>query len=98
MVFKMNSKKIKFSLIFLSVFVTIFFAGCSNQGIQFNRESAFDKFKSTFGQEEKKNTKKIYRSKGGVIIFKDETTHNTTNSNIRFGPSEIKFDMPLKFK
>ena len=44
-----------------------------------------------------KNENKVYRHSSGMVIYKDSSSQ-TDNSNMRFGPSDIQFDLPIRIK
>ena len=64
--------------------------GCKHDSIKFYRESAagnlINKFKTNNTQ-----TKKT----PGMIILKDESSNS---GGVNFGPGDINFDMPVRFK
>ena len=66
-----------------------FLFGCKHDSIKFYRESAAANVLNKFGPQ--KSQAKV---KFGVIILKDEANE----SNINFGPRDINFDMPVRFK
>ena len=80
--------------IFVCVIIGIALGGCSNRKIEFNRESAFQKALSGTGFPIKKE--KVKKSKG-IYIYSYGTEENNNNTN-NFGPSDINFDLPIKFK
>ena len=86
----MSKKKISLILITVAVFSSIFLFGCKVEKIQFNRESAaqslMNKFSNTSSTQVRKSS--------GMIILKDESKDNF---NIRFGPTDLNFDLPSKF-
>ena len=88
----MNKKVHAFIVAFVVVIFSVFLFGCKHETIKFYRESAattlIDKFKGEEASSKKSNS--------GVIILKDENYQN--NNNINFGPRDINFDMPVRFK
>ena len=74
-----------------AIFSSIFLFGCTNNNkIQFYRESKASALMNKFAPQQK--AKPAVRS--GIIILRDETD----NSTINFGPRDINFDLPVKFK
>ena len=85
----MNKKKLSLILIFTAVFSSFFLFGCKVEKIQFYRESQAQNLIDKF-----QNKKPQVKKSSGMIILKDEPNDNF---NIRFGPSDINFDLPAKF-
>ena len=67
----------------------VFLFGCKHETIKFYRESAATTVINRFAPQKQKA-----KVNAGVIILKDETNE----SNINFGPRDINFDMPVRFK
>ena len=82
-------KKRYVSLFVLIILTSLLLFGCKHEAIKFYRESAASSMIDKFAPK-KQNAK----PNSGMIILKDETSE----SNINFGPSDINFDMPVKFK
>ena len=78
-----------FILIILIILISLFLFGCKHETIKFYRESAASSMVNKFAPK-KQNAK----PNSGIIILKDETSE----SNINFGPRDINFDMPVRFK
>ena len=85
----MNKKII--GIILLSFFICGVFCGCAHDKIKFYRESKFDSMMQR--NHIKQEPAKVNSS--GMLILKDESSYG---SNIKFGPSDINFDLPSKFK
>ena len=78
----------------LMIFAATFFLfGCQHDRIQFYRESKVTSVIKQISGEEKKPTVK---KSSGVIIYKD--TSNSSATPINFGPRDLIFDLPSKFK
>ena len=86
-------KKSVLSLFFILIVfcASLFLFGCQNQKIEFNRESAV-----TSLIKKTNNPKTQVKSSSGIIILRDE--EQTPSININFGPRDINFDMPARFK
>jgi len=85
-------KKITLGLFLMIVCLgtSFFLIGCQNQKIIFNRESQAAQIIQKFTNKDDQ----VKRS-SGVIILKDD---DNKENNIHFGPKDIVFDMPIKFK
>lgn len=85
-------KKIALGLFLFAIIIgtSLFLLGCNNQKIIFNRESQAGNLLNKFSQK-----KQQVNTNSGVIILKDDENKNET---IKFGPSDINFDMPIRFK
>ena len=85
-----------FVLICLCVIASCFFLGCKNDTIKFQRNSSVSEFMQNIGIEQKADIKKS----SGIVIYKDESKPeqqiNAPTTN--FGPRDINFDMPIRFK
>ena len=90
----MKKNKIKIAIFILCVCTSFVLIGCKQQTIKFHRESKFSELMNKFGNEE--NKKKVLKKSSGVIIYKDNS--NNTSGGVNFGPGEINFDLPIKFK
>ena len=88
-------KNRSFSVIFLFfIFVaSVFLFGCSHEKIKFYRESAASSLMNKFGNQ---NEKIKPMTSSGVIIL--NTKKPDYKININFGPRDINFDMPTRFK
>ncbi len=86
----------RFIFIFFCVLITCGLSGCTKQTIEFYRESqASSLFKNSDNEASKDNLKKS----SGVIIYKYNTQKKGQNfKTIDFGPKDINFDLPVKFK
>lgn len=87
----MNKKVLSISLLLFTLSTSLFLFGCQNSQIKFNRESAASGLLNKFNASDKPQIKGH-----GIIILRDESSNS--NNNINFGPSDINFDMPAKFK
>lgn len=87
----MNKKVLSISLLLFTLSTSLFLLGCQNSQIKFNRESAASSLLNKFSTNEKPQVKGH-----GIIILRDESS--SLNNNINFGPRDINFDMPAKFK
>ena len=83
-------KKRYIASIFLSLlfFASMFLFGCKHDTIKFYRESAASKLLNPTASKPKANVN------SGIIILRDESTQETIN----FGPRDINFDLPVRFK
>ena len=86
----MNKKTLSVILIMVAVFLSVFLFGCKNNQIKFYRESQAESIINKFSQ----NKAHVNKS-SGMIILRDESNNN---SNIKFGPSDLNFDLPVKIK
>ena len=87
-------KKRVYAFIFISLIILsgILFSACKHDKIKFYRESRVDSMMKSFGVQ-KASPVKVNSS--GVIILRDESSNK---SSINFGPGDINFDLPVKFK
>lgn len=85
-------KKNTLRLFLFAIFVCtgVFLSGCNNQKIIFNRESQAGNLINKFS-----NRKEVPKTNSGIIILKDD---EKKQENIKFGPSDINFDILIKFK
>jgi len=86
-------KKITLGLLFvcLCVSTSLLLIGCKTEKIMFNRESQASKIIQKFSVHDEQEVKR----NSGVIILKDD---NDKVESIHFGPRDINFDMPIRFK
>lgn len=89
----MKKKIAKYFLISTCLISSILFFGCANNSIQFNRESKVSELMNSIKKPEKKG---VLKKSSGMIIYKDESSQDS--SNMRFGPGDINFDMPIRMK
>ena len=82
-------KKRYIALLGIFILGSLFLFGCKHDTIKFYRESAASSMLSKFGPQ-----KESVKVNSGIIILKDETNQ----SNINFGPRDLNFDMPARFK
>ncbi|MBE7708442.1 MAG: hypothetical protein E7Z88_07030 [Cyanobacteria bacterium SIG27] len=88
----MSKKKVSILFVLVIVFASLLLFGCKHETIKFYRESAASTLINKFKVDEKNTTKRP----AGMIILKDD---NSSNKNgIQFGPGDINFDMPVRFK
>lgn len=87
----MDKKIIVVTLILMSLSAGLFLFGCQHDQIIFNRESQAANLIKKFSNQDAQ-TKKT----PGMIILKDDS--DDSRININFGPRDINFDMPAKFK
>ena len=85
----MSRKKLSLILIFTTVFSSFFLFGCKVEKIQFYRESQAQNIIDKIS-----NKKTQIKKSSGMIILKDESDDSF---NMRFGPSDLNFDLPVKF-
>ena len=85
----MKKRYVSLILISLAILSSVFLFGCKHDTIKFYRESAASTMINKFAPQ-KSNVK----VNSGIIILKDEVNQ----SNINFGPRDINFDMPHRFK
>lgn len=83
---KRNLSLILIGLVGLSGF---FLFGCKHDSIKFYRESAASSVINKFS-----NQKPKAKVNAGIIILRDDDNQ----TNINFGPRDINFDMPARFK
>jgi len=78
----------------LLISISLIFVGCTNDKIEFNVQS---KFQKTMGKFKGTGFGKNFETKtsDGVVIYKD-TRYSDTNSNVNFGPKDINFDLRIK--
>ena len=87
-------KKTYLSLAFLMFVIcaSLFLLGCEHEKIKFYRESAASSLINKINAP----TKQPVKTSSGMIIIKDE--NDDSRFNINFGPKDINFDMPARFK
>lgn len=83
------------SYIFILFFFAVMFCGCSaSRSINIKHDVPDVAKKFT-----KDNTSKaVVKKSSGVIIYKDNSTTNTTGGNIHFGPNDLNFDVQIKMR
>lgn len=88
----MKKRVYAFILVLIIIFTGVLFSACEHDKIKFYRESQVDNMMKKFST---KTSQPAKFNASGIIILKDESSNN---SSINFGPSEINFDLPVKFK
>jgi hypothetical protein len=88
----MNKRLRCITVFFVIISFSVFLFGCKHETIKFYRESAASSLVDKFKNEET-NRKK---STSGIIILRDDTQKGS--NEINFGPRDINFDMPVRFK
>ncbi len=79
--------------IFVCVLIGIILCACSTQKIEFKRESAFDKvMKDAMPQKDS------IKRNNNIYIYKYNDGKKIDNSNMKFGPKDVNFDLPIKIK
>ena len=79
--------------IVFTLFVAFFLVGCTHEKIKFYRESQASSVLNKINEE---NNKPSVKKSSGMIIYKDSSSSSATPIN--FGPKDLIFDMPSKFK
>ncbi len=95
----MIRKILKICFIVFCGLIGFVFAGCkSSGGIKFYRESAVEDAMKTFQGIGIHKKDEVTRS-GGLVIIKDNTSPrgNSEAVNLKFGPENMDFDLPVKF-
>ena len=88
---------LKLLFIFVCVLISFVLFGCKNDKIQFYRESGVQQFMQDAKDGLNFNSDvTTTRSSSGVVIYKDNSTQDTTGGSATFGPKDIDFDMPIK--
>lgn len=95
----MLRKILKFCFIIFCGLIGFVFAGCKNDAIRFYRESAVENTMKTFHSINAPKKDEVTRS-GGLVIIRDNTSSrgNSEMNNLKFGPENMDFDLPVKFK
>ena len=85
--------KLNCYFIFVCVLIGIVACACTVQKIEFKRESAVDKLlkETTVQKDSIKKNKNIY-------IYKYNDNKKINNGNMKFGPNDLNFDLPIKIK
>ena len=94
----MNKKILVVLIILFCGLMGCVLSGCQGGSIQFYRESKVQKVMKDVLPQQKKD--EVVRS-SGIVIYKDNTSNNNYkngSSEIRFGPKDINFDLPIKMK
>lgn len=90
----------KIVAIIFCIIISCMFLGCKKQdAIKFYRESQVDSFVSDVEKQNSKKTSVII-DKSGVVIYKDNTTLDTTNGEAQsfpIGPKDLEFDFKIDF-
>lgn len=86
--------KINFCFIFVCALICLAVAGCNMQKIEFKRESAFQNTMKNIGMPQKNTT----TNSKNIYIYSYEDNKKTDNTNINFGPKEVNFEPPSRFK
>lgn len=87
----MKKRYLGLIVVFVGVCLSLFLFGCENNKIEFYRESKAQELMNKFSNQQQ--NKSTIRS--GVVILKDDPANS---SNIKFGPGDINFDLPVKIK
>lgn len=87
----MNKKKISVLFVLTILCVSLFLFGCKQDTIKFYRESAASSLINKFKDENNTQSKS-----SGIIILRDDSSNS--KNTINFGPRDINFDMPMRFK
>jgi len=95
----MKDKILKVFFIIFCGLISFILFGCTQDGkIKFYRESALNQtledVKNTFQQQD------TVTKSSGIVIYKDnsEAQKNRQAQGVAFGPKDIDFDLPVKFK
>ncbi|MBQ8476195.1 hypothetical protein IJ670_00820 [bacterium] len=85
----------KLALIIVCIIVSCMFLGCKHDAIQFYRESKVSEMMKDL--QNNQNHTSVKKS-SGIVIYKDESNTPSNTPSLNFGPRDIEFDMPIKFK
>ena len=85
----MSKKVISILSLFVVVVCSMFLFGCKVEKIKFYRESAASDFLNQINEPRKQP-----KSRPGIINLRDDDS----KFNMNFGPSDLNFDMPMRFK
>ena len=89
----MLNKIFKFSFIVFCVLISCILFGCKKDGIKFYRESKVQELMNDFQNQKEKDT---IKKSSGIIIYRENSTKNSGNSSINFGPKDLNFDLRIK--
>ena len=84
---------LKLLFIFVCVLISMVLFGCKNEGIKFYRESGVEHFMNDMSNNHNSTTTK---SSSGVVIYKDNSTTDSTSGKAHFGPNDLNFDINIK--
>ena len=89
---------LKLLFIFVCVLISFVLFGCKNEKIKFYRESGvqqlMDNAKESLNFNSDSSSVTTTKSKSGVVIYKDNSTKDTTGGRATFGPRDIQFGVP----
>lgn len=85
----MDKKVLSLILFFVLFALSFIMVGCKQEKIKFYRESAASDFINSLNKP--KSARPV---NSGIIDLRDDNS----KQNIKFGPSDINFDMPIRFK
>ena len=88
----MDMKILKFSFILVCVLISCGLFGCKHDGIKFYRESGVQQFVQSIQQGDNTSVKRS----SGVVIYKDNSTHDVSGGSAKFGPKDLNFDINIK--
>ncbi len=93
----MKNNLIRFIFLFICVLIACGLSACQDktvQSIKFYRES-----KASSLNNNTRDQKDVLKKSSGVIIYKDNSQKKGPSlKTIDFGPKDIDFDLPIKFK
>ena len=88
------NKIIRFIFVFFCVLISCVLFGCKSETIKFYRESKVQDVIQNLKEQD--NEKDVVKKSSGIIIYKDNSYHNSESSGIKFGPRDINFDLRTK--
>ena len=90
----MKNSILKFSFVVFCVLISCVLFGCKNDKIKFYRESKVQELLHGFQDDNDK--KDLIKKSSGIIIYKDNSSKNSSNQSINFGPKDLNFDLKIK--
>ena len=81
--------------IFVCALISLVLFGCRQDGIKFYRESGVQQFMNEVTGSQKP-TSTTTRSSSGIVIYRDNTTKDSTGGSANFGPKDPDFNMHLR--
>lgn len=86
---------LKLLFIFVCVLISFVLLGCKQDKIKFYRESGVQQLMNSAKESLNLNLDSApattTKSKSGVVIYKDNSTKDTTGGRATFGPKDIEF-------
>ena len=83
----------KVVLVVLCIIASCCFFGCTNNSIEFKRDSVFSEMMKGIDNSPEPKVRKS----SGVVIYKDNAQQNKSNANTGNSSNDMNFDLKVKF-